>query len=88
MVQGNLKCISGVSKRSDTKEGTQFRVIMEHEEKIFFAFRLSLSRKSFWKLQLPIKLNDPVIDVVTQIVCVNFQRCLQQISKNSFHEYV
>jgi hypothetical protein len=22
MVQGNLKCISGVSKRSDTKEGT------------------------------------------------------------------
>jgi hypothetical protein len=25
-----------VSKRSDTKEGTQFRVIMEHEEKFFF----------------------------------------------------
>jgi hypothetical protein len=38
MVQGNLKCISGVSKRSDTKEGTQFRVIMEHEEKNFFCF--------------------------------------------------
>jgi hypothetical protein len=36
MVQGNLKCISGVSKRSDTKEGTQFRVIMEHEENFFF----------------------------------------------------
>jgi hypothetical protein len=27
--------ISGVSKRTDTKEDTQFRVIMEHE-KIFF----------------------------------------------------
>jgi hypothetical protein len=38
MVQGNLKCISGVSKRSDTKEGTQFRVIMKHEEKFFFCF--------------------------------------------------
>jgi hypothetical protein len=52
MVQGNLKCISGVSKRSDTKEGTQFRVIIEHEENFFFAFRLSLTRKSVWKLQL------------------------------------
>jgi hypothetical protein len=52
LVQGNLKCISGVSKRSDTKEGTQFRVIMKHEENFFFAFHLSLTRKSFWMLQL------------------------------------
>jgi hypothetical protein len=60
--------ISGVSKRTDTKEGTQFRVIMEQEEKFFFAFGLSLTGKSFWKLQLnylPVKLYDPVIDVGT-----------------------
>jgi hypothetical protein len=38
-------------------------LIMEHEE-IFFAFGLSLTRKSFWKL-LPVKLNDPVVDVGT-----------------------
>jgi hypothetical protein len=33
-----------------------------------FGFGLSLTRKSFWKSQLnylPIKLNDPVIDVGT-----------------------
>jgi hypothetical protein len=42
----------GVSKRTDTKEGTKFRVIMEHEEFYFFAFGISLTRKSFWKLQL------------------------------------
>jgi hypothetical protein len=28
----------GVSKRTDTKEGTQFRVIMEHEEILIFCF--------------------------------------------------
>jgi hypothetical protein len=44
--------ISDVSKRTNTKEGRQFTVIMEHEEKMFFCFGLSLTRKSFWKLQL------------------------------------
>jgi hypothetical protein len=32
--------ISGVSKRMETKEGTQFRVIMEHEDIFFFYFWL------------------------------------------------
>jgi hypothetical protein len=51
-----------VSKRTDPKEGTQFRIIMEHKKiYIYFSFGLSLTRKSFWRLEL----NDPVIDVGT-----------------------
>jgi hypothetical protein len=66
MVQGNLKCISGVSKRSDTKESTQFRVIMEHEE-FFFCFSPFVNAKELLEVttKLPIKLNYPVINVVT-----------------------
>jgi hypothetical protein len=30
--KSNIKDISGVSKRPDTKEGTQFSVIIEHED--------------------------------------------------------
>jgi hypothetical protein len=67
MVQGNLKCISGVSKRSDTTEGTQYRVIMEHEEKFFFCFSPFVNTQELLEVttKLPIKLNDPVINVVT-----------------------
>jgi hypothetical protein len=54
----NLKLyISGVSKRTDTKEGTQFRVIMEHEENFFFAFALELLEV---RTKLTVKLNDHV----------------------------
>jgi hypothetical protein len=62
-----VKCISGVSKRSDTKEGTQFRVIMEHKENFFFCFSTCVNAQELLEVttKLPIKLNDPVIDVVT-----------------------
>jgi hypothetical protein len=42
-----------VSKRTDTKKGTQLRIIMEHEE------LLEVTTK------LPVKINYPVIDVGT-----------------------
>jgi hypothetical protein len=44
--------ISGVPKRTDTKEGASFRLIMYMKKFLFFAFGLSLTRKSFWKLLL------------------------------------
>jgi hypothetical protein len=42
--------ISGVSKRTDTKEGTQFRVIMEQEEKKNFCFRPFVNGQEFLEL--------------------------------------
>jgi hypothetical protein len=61
------KVISGVSKKTDTKEGIQFRVIMEHEEKIFFCFRPFVIAQELLEVttKLPVKLNDPVINVGT-----------------------
>jgi hypothetical protein len=47
-----------MSKRTDTKEGTKFRVIMEYEE-INAQELLEVTTK------LPVKLNNPVIDVGT-----------------------
>jgi hypothetical protein len=62
-----VKCISGVSKRSDAKEGTQFRVNMGHKENIFFCFSPFVNEQELLEvtIKVPIKLNDPVIDVVT-----------------------
>jgi hypothetical protein len=50
-----------MSKRTDTKEGTKFRVIMEYEE-IFFFFAQELLEVTS---KLPVKLDNPVIDVGT-----------------------
>jgi hypothetical protein len=59
--------MSGVSKRTDTKEGIQFRVIMEHEETFFVLFRAFVNAQELLEVttELPVKLNDPVIDVGT-----------------------
>jgi hypothetical protein len=59
--------MSGVLKRTDTKEGTQFRVIMEHEEKKFFCFWSFVNVQELLEVttELTVKLNDPVIDVGT-----------------------
>jgi hypothetical protein len=56
-----------VSKRTDTKEGIQFRVIMEHKEKFFVLFRAFVNAQELLEVttELPVKLNDPVIDVGT-----------------------
>jgi hypothetical protein len=53
-----------VSKRRDTKEGTQFRLIMEHEE-FFFCFWHFANAQELLEVTTkpPLKLNDPVIDV-------------------------
>jgi hypothetical protein len=50
---------------------------MEHEEKIFFCFRPFVIAQELLEVttKLPVKLNDPVINVGTLIVCVNSQRC-------------
>jgi hypothetical protein len=59
--------IAGVSKRTDTKKGTQFRVIMEHEGNNLFCFRPFVNGQELLEVttKLPVKLNDPVIDVGT-----------------------
>jgi hypothetical protein len=56
-----------VLKRTDTKEGIQFRVIMGHEEKFFFCFRPFVNTQELLEVttKLSVKLNDPVIDVGT-----------------------
>jgi hypothetical protein len=57
----------GVSKKTDTKEGTLFRVIMAHEETIFFCFGPFVNAQDLLEVttKLPVKLNDPVINVGT-----------------------
>jgi hypothetical protein len=52
---------------SDTKEGTKFRVILEHEENIFFCFWHFVNAQELLEFttKLPVKLNDPVIDAGT-----------------------
>jgi hypothetical protein len=56
-----------VSKRSDTKENTQFIVIMDHEEIFFVCSWPFVNTQELLEVitKLPIKLNDSVIDVGT-----------------------
>jgi hypothetical protein len=56
-----------MSKRTDTKEGTKFRVIMEYEEIFFFWFWAFVNAQELLEVttKLPVKLHNPVIDVGT-----------------------
>jgi hypothetical protein len=57
-----------MSKRTDTKEGTKFRVIMDYEEIFFFfCFWTFVNAQELLEVtsKLPVKLNNPVIDVGT-----------------------
>jgi hypothetical protein len=62
-----FKVISGVSKRTDTKEDTQFRVIREQEDIFFFWFCPFVNAQELFEVttKLYAKLNNPVIDVET-----------------------
>jgi hypothetical protein len=55
----------GVSKRTDTKEGTKFRVIKQNED--FFCFWHFVNAQELFEVttKLSVKLNDPVNDVGT-----------------------
>jgi hypothetical protein len=59
--------VASMNMSSDTKEGTKFRVIMEHEEKFFFCFWNFVNAQELLEFttKLPVKLNDPVIDAGT-----------------------
>jgi hypothetical protein len=65
--------ISGVSKRTDTKEGKLFRVIMEHED-IFFCFWPFVNAQELLEVttKLPVKLNDRITLVYTVSVASDF----------------
>jgi hypothetical protein len=74
----------------ETKEGTQFRVIMEHEDIFFFYFWLFVNAQELLEVttKLPVKLNDPVIEhnsmcQLSKVPSTDIQKFLSRIRLKS-----
>jgi hypothetical protein len=71
--------ISGVSKRTDTKEGIKFRVIMEHED---FFLLVNAQELLLVTTKLSVKQNNPIFDVETSLYRVILNDCSRSRREN------